>query len=150
MSGKGLSIATLLTPLNNTHKTHLNSYNMIEELLEAFQKGRTLHDRDELVQKMKECLEERNKNVEKRADAMSLDLRGVVALLIYMQGDGGVLSRSPQYILEKAKRCLGNRHQRDFGLDHHRHELMGQWIAKWDPKSTSPKHWSDGEDDYRR
>lgn len=65
----------------------------------------------------------------KRADNK---LMNMVAFLVLMQGHGGILDKSPDYIMEKFERYVGKDTDAwSWGLDSTNMEVLNQWVQRW-------------------
>lgn len=56
----------------------------------------------------------------------------IVAFCALMENTGGVMDKSPDYILEKFNRyCTSNRDEVPWGLDSMRKRIVSDWCKKW-------------------
>lgn len=60
-------------------------------------------------------------------------LKNIVAFCILMQGNGGIISKSPAYIEEKFTRYCQSEieHEYEWGLDDENKKKLKEWIDKW-------------------
>lgn len=59
-------------------------------------------------------------------------LLNIVAFLCLMENNGGVLNKSPDYILEKYKRyCEGAGEEYKWGLDQNNLVKLFSWAKRW-------------------
>lgn len=102
---------------------------LLTDVCKQYMKNKTIPEShlDE-VGKYFDELEEQGKEIKGR---YSINLAGAICFLIMMQGDGGIMDRSPSYIEEKMILCIGSGSMPWSHLDHHRQQLLMRYIAKW-------------------
>ncbi len=59
---------------------------------------------------------------------MQFSIKGIVAFCTLMQGDGGILTKSPGYIMEKFGMCF---EETNFPLDLHNQAVYQSWLDLW-------------------
>lgn len=63
---------------------------------------------------------------------MNYQIKNIVAFAILMENDQGVISKSPDYILEKFERyCLKQEDKHSWGLDGPNRIKLNEWIKLW-------------------
>ena len=59
-------------------------------------------------------------------------LKNIIAFCALMENQGGILTKSPSYVMEKFKRyCLSNQDETPWGLDSTRKIVVFTWWMKW-------------------
>jgi len=77
-----------------------------------------------------------------------MKLKSAVVFSILMEGGGGILTKSPGYILEKLRACsaMSEREYLAALLDRKNQAKLREWEEKWEEKWEWAEKWEERDD----
>lgn len=79
-----------------------------------------------------------HKSQQEKEGGRKMVLKNIVAFCILMENNGGIIDKSPDYILEKFNRYVISEREDEsnWGLDVFNQEKLSNWQGKWLGKET--------------